>query len=122
MTPQTSLTHSGAEFGNLLRGGVEEVLRGLAHFAGQHHQELAAAARTQQDARQAEFRQQGARQDFAKQSDPLRLAGQQIFAGRTRGTSFGGPGQEELFCAQDFALQQDLFGHRTQKSLEKPSL
>ena len=66
----------GAEIGNLLGGGGQEVFGGLANVAGQHDQELAAAARAQQDARQAEFRQQGAGQDFAKQSDPLRFAGQ----------------------------------------------
>ena len=90
--------------------------------AGQHDQELAAAARSKQDSGQAEFGQQGARQHFAEQRKPLRASGEQIFAGGTHRTSFGGAGQEELFRAQDFTLQQDLFGHSNQKSLEKPSL
>ena len=122
VTAQMSLTSPGAEFGDLRAGRREEVFRGLAALARQHHQELAAAARSQQDARQAQLGQQGARQHFAEQSDPLRASGEQIFAGGTHRTSFGGAGQKELFRAQDFTLQQDLFGHRTQKSLEKPSL
>ena len=107
----------GAEFGNLDGGGVEEGFSGLAHAPGEHDEELAAAAGTKEDARQAEFGQQGAGQHFAQQSNPLRLAGEQVFAGGTHGSSFSGARQKELFRAQDFALQQDLFGHRTQ---EKP--
>ncbi len=100
-----------------------KLFRGFAGFAGQHHQELAAAARTKQDTRQPQFRQQRPRQHFAEQGNPLRPSGEKIFAGprTTRGTSFGGRGQKELFRAQDFALQQDLFGHRTRQALRNPN-
>ena len=78
------LDDAGAEFGDLARGGGQEVFGGLAGFAGQHQQELAAAARAEQNAGQSQFRQQRARQHFAQQSDPLRTSGQQIFAGGAR--------------------------------------
>ena len=65
-----------AEIGNLFGGGGQEVFGGLANVAGQYDQELSATARAKQDARQAQFRQQRTGQDFAKQSDPLRFAGQ----------------------------------------------
>ena len=99
---------------------ARKAFRGFAGSAGQHHQELPAAARTQQDARQAQLRQQRPRQHLAQQRDPLRTAGEQVFAGGTHGTSFGGSSQKELFRAQDFALQQDLFGHGVPISLENP--
>ena len=94
-----------AELGNLRGGGGEKGFGGLANAPGQHHQELAAAAGTQQDARQPKLGQQGAGQHFAEQSNPLGLAGQQVFAGGTHGPSLGGTRQEKLFRAQDFALQ-----------------
>ena len=112
---------SAAQFGDLALGRYQKRLRGLAHFAGQYHQELASAARAEQDPREPQLGQQGARQHFAQKGNPLRPAGQQIFARRTRGTSFGGSGQEELLRAQDFSLQQDLFGHRTRKALRNPN-
>ena len=76
VTAQISLTRFELRSAICSRGRGQEVFGGLAHVAGQYDQELAAAARAEQDARQAQFRQQGAGQDFAKQSDPLRLAGQ----------------------------------------------
>ena len=83
---------AAAKLGNLARRGCQEALGGLAHLAGQHQQELAAAARAKQDARQPQLRQQRPWQYFAEQSNPLRPAGEKIFAGRARGTSFGGTG------------------------------
>ena len=117
VTAQTSVTRPALSSAICFGRRLQKALGGFARFARQHHQELAAAARTQQNPRQTEFGQQGARQHLAEQGDPLRLAGQQVFTGGTHRTSFGGTRQKELLCAQNFTLQQDLFGHRT---LEKP--
>ena len=66
----------GAEIGDLRGGGGKKGFGGLVIISGEHHEELAAAAGAQQDAGQAEFGEEGAGQDFAEQSDPLRLAGE----------------------------------------------
>ena len=60
----------------------EEMFSGFARFAWKHNQELAAAARTQENASQTQLRQQRARQRFADKRDPLGAAGQHVFAGR----------------------------------------
>ena len=65
------LDEAGTEFGDLARGRGQEVLGGFAGFARQHHQELAAAARTEQNTRQPQLRQQRTGQHFAQQGDPL---------------------------------------------------
>ena len=116
---------AGTQLGNLAGRRPKEAFRGFAGFAGQHHQELAAAARTQQDTRQPQFRQQRPRQHFAEQGNPLRASGEKIFAvprgHPTCGTSFGGWGQKERFRAENFAFKQDLFGHRTGQALRNPN-
>ena len=112
MTPQMSLTMPPLSSADLRAPPpARKVSAASRSFARQHEQELAAAARPEQNARQPQFGEQRARQHFAEQGDPLRASGEQIFTGGTHGTSFGGAGQKELFRAQDFALQQDLFGH-----------
>jgi len=110
-----------SEFGNLASGSGEEVVGSFTCFAWKHEQELTAAARTEQDTGQSEFGQKGTRKNFAEQRNPLRTAGEQIFARRTRRLPLGGRGQQELFCPQDFTLQQDLFGHRRSKALRTPN-
>ncbi len=47
-------------------GQGEEILRSLADFAGQDHEELASAAGTKEDTRQPEFSQKGPRQNFTQ--------------------------------------------------------
>jgi len=101
----------GTQLGHLPRRRPQEIFGRFAHRARQHQQELAAAARTQKDARQPELCQQRTRQDFAHQRDPLRPPGEQILTRGTRGASFGGSRRKKRFGAQDFALEQDLFGH-----------
>ena len=76
VTAQISLTRLELRSEIWSAAAVKEGFGGLANIAGEYDQELAAAAGAQQDARQAEFGEEGAGQDFAEQSDPLRLAGE----------------------------------------------
>ena len=46
---------AAAEMRGVARGAFEEDFRGPARLAGQHQQELAAAARSEQNAGEAEF-------------------------------------------------------------------
>ena len=89
-----------AEAVDITGRGLEERLGRSPRLAGQHQQELAAAARSQQNTGQTEVGEQRARQHFAKQGDPLRPAGQHV------GRIFVGAGgrQQKLLDTQDFAL------------------
>ena len=75
MTLQISFTWPPLSVGYLATGGAQKLFGGLPRLSRQHQQKLAAAARAQQDARQPQFRQQGARQHLAQQRDPLRAPG-----------------------------------------------
>ena len=83
----------------------------LARFFGQHHQELAAAAGAEQDPRQAQFRQQRARQHLAEQRHPLRAADEQGFGVGALDPRRGG-GREKLLNPEQLCLQEDLNGHQ----------
>ena len=89
-----------AEAVDIAGGGGEKILGGGARFVGEDEEELSAAARSEQDARESEFGQQRAREGFAEERDPLRAAGEDV------GSVFVGAGgrEEELFDSLDFSL------------------
>ncbi len=68
--PQMSVTVPPVIASDSALAAVEEFFRLRAHGIGQHDQELAAAAGAEQQPRELQFRQQGARNDFADQRDP----------------------------------------------------
>jgi hypothetical protein len=107
------LDGAGAEAGHIGGGIGKESFRGFAGFAGEDEKKLTAAAGAKEDARQSQLGKERARQHLRQKGDPLRLSGEQVFAGGTHGATFGGYSQKEFLRAQNFPLQQDLFGHRT---------
>ena len=76
-----------------------------ARLLRQHHQKLAAAARSEQHFRQSQLGQQRARQHFAEQADPVRAPGEDLIAIAFRWR------QQKFVDPEKLPLKEYLHGH-----------
>ena len=110
MTLQTSLSAPALSAAISLAAAVEKRFGGPRDSSGRTSRNWLAAAGAEQDLGQPQLGEQGARQHFAQQADPVRAPGEDLVGVLRRRR------QEAVVDAEKFAFKKDLQGHAEAKS------